>query len=356
MSFRSRAGRFSQVLLVGALMAALAACGSDGDDSGPEGSGSTATGWDKVLADAEEEGSVTFYTPVAEVTVDKWKQAFEKAYPRIKMTVYRADQPTITARLAAEGQSGTATADAVVNGIDGPTTTLGGFDEEDKLTGLEGPNFQEADVAAAKVTENRYYVAANVLGWAWNTDLVPDGIKAWEDLLDPKLANGKIGTYDAALSPLVPAWFNAQTEASGDPDWFEHFAAQKPRIYPGTTVQENAVAAGELAMTPFSTNNILALKEKGAPIEWAVPPEGAGVAGLELAVMKNAPHPAAAQVLANWLMSVEAQEINLATGATPARANIPGNEVDFASLEVTVPVSGDEHQAFIKTFNSLFQK
>ena len=50
---------------------------------------------------------------------------------------------------------------------------------------------------------NYFEVGAAVLTFAWNTDLVPDGLTDYPDLLDPALAGGKIGVIDPAIGPAA---------------------------------------------------------------------------------------------------------------------------------------------------------
>jgi iron(III) transport system substrate-binding protein len=198
-------------------------------------------------------------------------------------------------------------------------------------------------------------VYATVFGWAWNTQLLPNGIHSWNDFLSSNLANGKVAVWDPAVTSTLPAFYDAAVAASGDPKYLKGLAAQKPGIYPGSEAMENAVASGEVAATMFGSKRLKMLATKGAPVGFAVPAQGAGVAGLEAGILKTAPHPNAAQVFANWLASEDGQKCVLSSG-TPARSNVPGNDIDFASLRPSVPVTPDQQKAFVAQFNALFQR
>jgi iron(III) transport system substrate-binding protein len=356
---RLRVGRFRTLLMAGLVLIA-AGCSSSGPATStgsntPTASSMGTSTWDQIVAKANSEGSVTLYTPPPQTKVDAWTSGFEKAYPQIKLSVFSASPGQIVAKLAADQQAGAGGADVLALSQDAPTSTLATYDAQGKLVPLVGPNFQATDMKAAIESPNRFYVYATVFGWAWNTQLLPNGIHSWKDFLAPDLANGKIAVWDPSVSAILPAYYNVEAAASGDPNYLKDLAAQKPSIYPTSEAMENAVASGEVAATMFASKRVLMLKSQGAPIDFAVPPQGAGVSALEAGVTKSAPHPYAAQVLANWLASVDGQEAILATG-TPARSNVPGNDTDFAKLTPTHPVSQAQANAFVNRFNELFHK
>jgi iron(III) transport system substrate-binding protein len=360
MRVHSRARRFAGVLfLVAAVVAVAAGCSSSSNTAASGGCGSSTSGtassgssaFNQTVAAANSEGSVTLFTPVQQPLVDAWTCGFEKAYPKIKLSVFRAGPGQIDAKLAA----GNAGADVLVQSLDGPTTTLAGYDAQGKLATLTGPNFKDKDFKAAMESPDRFYVYETVFGWAWNTQLLPNGIHSWKDFLRPDLANGKVAVWDPSTAATVPRFYAGEVAASGDPNYLKDLAAQKPVIYPTSEAMESAVASGEVAATMFASNRVLTLKALGATVGFAVPPRGAAVAALEAGVLKTAPHPAAAQVLANWLASENAQKAVLIVG-TPARSNVPGNDIDFAALKPTYPVTVAQQDAFVDRFIALFHQ
>jgi hypothetical protein len=40
----------------------------------------------------------------------------------------------------------------------------------------------------------------------------------------------------------------------------------------------------------------------------------------------------------------------------PPRSNVPGNDIDFAKLKPTIPVTAEQQKAFVDKFNALFHK
>ncbi|HSY16026.1 MAG TPA: extracellular solute-binding protein, partial [Jatrophihabitantaceae bacterium] len=345
-----------ELLLVSAVaVAVVAGCSSSSKPvSAPSGAATGTSAWDQIVNGANAEGSVTLYTPTPQTLVNAWTTAFEKAYPKIKLSVYRDSPGAIDAKLIADQQTGSAGADVVLQGVDGPTTTLATDDAAGKLVKLAGPDVQDPDMKAAIESPNRFWVYAAVWEWAWNTQLLPNGIHSWKDFLNSDLSNGKVAVWDPTVTATIPAWYNAAVAASGDPTFLKDLGAQKPGIYKTSEAMENALASGEVAATMFASKHLATLKAQGAPVDFAVPTDGAGVAALEVGVLKSSKHPDAAQVLTNWLATENAQELVLATG-TPARANVPGNSVDFATLKPNFPVTAAQQEAFVGQFNALFR-
>jgi iron(III) transport system substrate-binding protein len=54
---------------------------------------------------------------------------------------------------------------------------------------------------------------------------------------------------------------------------------------------------------------LVQMKEKGEPVEIVYPTEGTPIIVGPSGVMKNAPNPNAARLLANWMFSLEAQQL-----------------------------------------------
>jgi iron(III) transport system substrate-binding protein len=359
MRVRSRAGRATTSLLVGAAVVAMVAgCSSSTPRSSGASASSTAgsSAWAQVVSSANSEGKVTLYSPTPQPLLDAWTSAFEKAYPKIKLSIYRASPGAIDAKLIADQQAGNATADVVIQPPEGgPQSHLAADETQGKLATLTGPNLADPDMKAAIESPDRFWVYAAIFGWAWNTQLLPKGIHNWSDLLNPDLASGKLAVWDPSVSPALPPYYPLAATASGNPNFLKDLAAQKPGIYQTTQAMDNAVASGEITAAMYSTNYALTLKAQGAPIDFAVPPNGVAVGALEAGILKSGPHPAAAQVLVNWLASEQAQQIVLATG-TPARANVPGNPTEFSTVTPTPSDTAAQQTAFVAQFNALFRK
>lgn len=313
-------------IFAGLALVAAAACGGDDDDASASGDGAggeecrdvSDPAWADVVDEAETEGQVVFYTATPPPVVDRLVEGFEEVYPDIDVEFTRAASGELITRIDQERDSG-------VDGADVFITTeqlyLQGLDESGDLLAVESPAF-EAFPADYKAGENVLIGGVEPLTIVYNTTLVTEPPETYEDLLDPDY-QGKIGTSELAATTVV-AWYDWVNETNGG-DYIERLAAQDPRLYVGAVPNAQAVASGEIELTAFG--NISATKplmEQGAPIEYVVPDPAFGFA-YAAAGLASAGHPAAAQVLLDYLASTCGQEAWHGTGETASPIGVEGS-------------------------------
>ncbi len=115
-------------------VAALAGCGSD------SGGGEVAGSWDEILTAADKEGEVVIYGTVAPDNLELLKKAFEKKYPKIKLTYVRGTDADLLPKVEIENQTGRGTADVHM------TTDAGWIDrnlDTDSSVDIVGPSFDD---------------------------------------------------------------------------------------------------------------------------------------------------------------------------------------------------------------------
>src|SRR5205823_5645496 len=133
--------------------------------------------------------------------------------------------------------------------------------------------------------------------------------------------SGKIGVPDPRVSPSFMDWY-LWAQAKYGPSILTKLAAQNPKIYTSTLPMTQAVASGEIIGAPCAAGTALALKANGAPIDYKVLKDEWNTPYWGL-ILKQAPHPAAAQLLANYIVSRKGQgEVDNGFGAI--YPNIPG--------------------------------
>jgi iron(III) transport system substrate-binding protein len=151
-----------------------------------------------------------------------------------------------------------------------------------------------------------FIVGTAVLGMAWNTQAYPKGLKDIPDLLDPVL-KGKVGIPQPTSASFVD-WY-LWLEATYGKTFLQKLADQKPRIYLSSLPMLQAVVSGEISAAPFVPGQALDLKKQGAAVDFKLANKGktwnAPFWGL---ILKQAPHPNAAQLLADFLVTKEGQE------------------------------------------------
>ena len=174
---------------------------------------------------------------------------------------------------------------------------------------------------------------------------------SWNDLWDRRL-KGKIALYTFGVAYSQDLLAILTRIAGGT----------EKNIRPGIERVKALKASGNLAMfasTPAELDNMLIqgqawatvnasargyiLKNRGAPIDFAYPKEGAGFFANIFDVVTNSPHPKAAQMLVNFLLSPEMQ-LAIANGMTVApvnpkvvlsdklKAQVPSSEAEIKKL------------------------
>jgi iron(III) transport system substrate-binding protein len=162
---------------------------------------------------------------------------------------------------------------------------------------------------------------ATLLFAAYNKNLTkPNEVpKSWDDFLDPKW-KGKLSLDTEAFE-----WMGFLLNHMGEQRalrYFERLTKQDVKFLRGRSLQLQLLAAGEFPITMVSNANlILDLKKAGAPVEpIRISPVLLRPSLLMLAA--NAPHPHAAILYLDFLLSKDGQNLLASSGRLPARTDV----------------------------------
>lgn len=272
--------------------------------------------WQKVIDAAKAEGSVTIYSSQGLKQLNDLAGKFKEKYG-IDVEIVRAIDADLIPKVTAEFDTGKGIADVVVN-----SSVLAITDQEAKgyFVPVTGPAFDNPDYKKAERMPRGVSFESNatILTYSWNTELLPQGVKDYDDIFHPEL-EGLIGIPRASVSTIVDFYFYLM-ENYGE-DYVDRLAAMKPRIYPSALTMAQALSAGEVAVILFGEPQIDE-KAAGAPVESGF---GQTVWGARFYanVMKVAPHPNAAQLLADFMVTPEGQSA-IARKAASSLPDIPG--------------------------------
>jgi iron(III) transport system substrate-binding protein len=345
-----RRGRVVSVLGSLALVVTLTACGG-GDDDGAAPAPAEGGDFDSVVEAANEEGEVTIYSGQGLDQLNDLAARFEDAYPDINMEVVRGTDADLAPRVEAENQTGNGIADIYVSASEPWVQTHA---EMEWFIAPIGPNFSESEYNADELVHEggAFETNAAILTFGWNTELFPDGLADYPDLLNPDL-RGNIGVPEPAAPSFVD-WYLYLEEHYGE-DFIEDLAAQEPRIYPSSLPMAEALTAGEIAAASF-VQPLAVEKEAGAPVDSGLAPEEVWGARFFGMILESSPHPNAAQLLADFIITPEGQEA-IASRNASVLPDTPGavafiDDVRRQDLEQLTPEKVAEFQA---EWNSLFR-
>jgi iron(III) transport system substrate-binding protein len=277
--------------------------------------------WTKTLKAAEEEGGLAIYMTQAFEPV--FRETFQKKYPKIKVTTVSGRGPQLSQRVMSERRADRFAVDLYVSGNISPLTV---FHRARILEPIK-PLLLLPEVLDTSVwyegkhhyddPENRYIFVFEGTPRSgeitYNTKLVnPAQIKSYWDLLSPKW-KGKIASVDPLVSGPISA---AQIFFYKHPDLGAEFLQ---RLYAETEiviVRANEqlldwLSAGKFAFG-IGARDVDTAMMQGLPLSQFLPgslKEGSSVTAYNgtLSFFNRAPHPNAAKVAVNWLLSREGQ-------------------------------------------------
>ncbi len=300
---RSMKTRVAAVLAAAGI--ALAATGCASEPAPVETSNTGDTALDTLIEEARAEGEVTVYFVPDERVAQQLQVAFKDEYG-VELKYMRATAAEIAQRLAAEADAGATVAGGVVTLNDG---FLADQLEQDRLVPIEDadiPGFP-GELADAALLDGLAVVQLTRLGIGYNTDIVAEGtIKGWEDLLKPEF-EGRIA-ISSPDNTIHNDLFYVLSEEYGM-EFLEKLAPQINRVYTGGAQVVEALSSTEAHAAPGVVAAGLAIgKSQGAPLGWFIP-ENTILSPSVMGIAANAPNPAAARLLAYYLMSPAGLEL-----------------------------------------------
>ncbi len=271
----------------------------------------------RLIAGAKKEGSLLFYTTIPPEYVKSVTDEFEKKYG-VKVEVWRARSEAVLQRVLAEAKGGRWAVD-VVESISPPMEAL----YREKLT-QEVRSPEHKNLIDGVLPAHREWAPTLIFIFvqAYNTGKIrkEELPRTYADLLDPKW-KGRLG-----IEASDHEWFYSVARDMGEQKGLDFFrslmAGNGLSVRVGHPLLTTLVASGEvpLALTVYQYSPEQ-LKKKGAPIDWfAIEPAVAISDGM--AVMKKAPHPHAALLFYDYLLSEEGNRLIAKLGYAPTNRNL----------------------------------
>ena len=282
--------------------------------------------WDRTVRAAEQEGQVNVsiggYGALIESGV------FQKAYPKIKVNYITGAGTDITQRIVAERRAGKYLLDVYNGGgvslyqalylgkmLDPIKPALILPEVLDTSKWWEGKlKFSDKEGEYVLVYEGNVSAGA---GAAYNTQLIDSReYKSYWDLFNPKL-KGKILSSDIrrVRGAGIPWQFLYYSPELGPKFLRRFFSDMEVTMSADIRQSVDWLGAGKFSLIlPIQGGQIHRAKNQGLPVEEFEPQqfkEGVNLSSAfgSLALMNRAPHPNAAKVFINWLLSREGQTL-----------------------------------------------
>jgi ABC-type Fe3+ transport system substrate-binding protein len=279
------------------------------------------TDWDKTVKAAEQEGGVSIYMTQAFEPV--FREAFQKKYPKIRVTTVTGRGFELSQRIMNERRADKYIADLYISGNITPLIVF----HRAKILEPIKPLLLLPEVLDTSNwfdgkhhyddAENRYIFVFEGTPRSgeitYNTKLVnPSEIKSYWDLLNPKW-KAKIVSVDPLVSGPISA---AQIFFYKHPDLGTEYLRRLHAETDMAIVRSNDqlldwLSAGKFSFG-FGARDVDTAITKGLPLNQFLPgslKEGSSVTAYNgtLSFFNRAPHPNAAKVAVNWLLSRDGQ-------------------------------------------------
>jgi iron(III) transport system substrate-binding protein len=282
--------------------------------------------WDQTVRAAEKEGQLTVYIGGYGAIIDAG--VFQKAYPKIKVTHITGAGTDLTQRIAAERRAGKYAADVYNGGgnslfqvlyvgkmLDPIKSALILPEVTDAAKWWEGKQ-KYADKDGQYIFVYEGNVAAGA-GAGYNSQLLdPREFRTYWDFLNPKLKGRIVSTDIRKVRGAGIPWQFLYYHSDLGPKFLRRlFGEMDVTLVADLRQAVDWLGAGKFTLCmPIQGGAVFKAKNQGLPVDQFDPyhfKEGVNLSSAfgSLALLNRAPHPNAAKVFINWLLSREGQSL-----------------------------------------------
>ncbi len=293
--------------------------------------------WDRTLAAAKKEGTVVSLTTLGARANESVTKAFKEKFG-INVEFISGASSQIFAKVQQERAAGVFVPDLYLSGGASivllrdagymePVRPLIILPEALDSNAWYGGKLSYLDKDGVMAVFQMRAIAPFIV----NSEVVkPDQIRSYRDLLTPRW-KGRMVLYDPTIGSVGAAFLQVLWEIMG-PQYVAEFGKQDLILTRDGRQQVEWVAKGKYDVTGTALSSVQAeFTKAGAPLRVVLPAEGTlttasqGVVG----ILNRAPHPNAAKIFVNWLLTREAQILmSQATGDPSRRTDVSQEWVD----------------------------
>ena len=308
----------------------------------------------RLINGARKEGIVNWYVAMNRVYANDLVNGFQSEYPFLKVNTLTGSGGSLLNRALTESRARTYQFDV----FNTRSMTISTLKKAGAIMRYRSP--QRANLRDGFADKEGYLngIFATPLVLLFNSKMVArkEAPSTVEDLLNPKWA-GKMAIDDESYD-----WLAALIDYYGEAKGLElagRLGQQKLQVRRGPSLIAQLVAAGEFALQIDSHHQeVINKKKAGAPIDYNFPqPYVPAKSLIPIYMSSHPPHPYAAALLADFLMSRKGQEIMHAHGRWVGHKNIASKGPDdVGERKVVIPSAdkwGDRYNELIGWYNKL---
>lgn len=268
----------------------------------------------KLYTEAKKEGEVVGYVTGGVSTWEKVRKAFEKKYPGVTFKYYRARDAQVTQKILTEAQAGKLQADLLkVSGINV-------LQAKHLLAPYSSPAFKP--IPKKYYGKDWFAMATTPILPVYNTNMISpaNAPKSWQDLLNPKW-KGKIAMDvkpDKTMRAMYVKWGRTKAKA-----YLTKLLAQNliPQHSHTTAIQKMAAGEFPIVAEAFGYKAAEMKIKNHAPIGFIMA-DPIGNLVEAAGIYSHAPHPYAAALFVDFLLSPAGQKAYGSEGRDPVNPNV----------------------------------
>lgn len=335
---RHPSGRIRFLPLFAMLGGLLSACGGSAARASHPANSATSS--------ASARGTLTVYAALTAQNGQLLAQAFEKAYPEVRVNMVTGGTGLLLSRIAAEQRAGGVRADVVL--LADPTA-MAGLNQEHLLAAYRPPQASELPAGMKGTDWVGAFTFNNVIIYHRGMSLpVP---RSWTDLERPVYRNAlEIGNPAYSGTTLGLVGYLSQHYGW---QYFNTLKQLGTTMVASTNTIGEDVASGRVDVGISLDVVARDLEAKGAPVELVWPQDGAVPVPAPVAIVANHDSPLARQ-FEDWLLSSQGQATVEKLGYAPVSGTsslipprTPMAQVNWATVE-------RQRNALLQTIHQLF--
>jgi iron(III) transport system substrate-binding protein len=271
------------------------------------------------IAAAKKEGKVSLYTSAPIAAAQKVANAFEQKYG-ITVELFRSGGNEVLRRFMMEQQANHPGADVLVSS---DPAAMVDFVKKGLFVPFKPDGFDKVP-PSLNDPEGRYVAQrVSLIAIYGRTDLIPaaDMPKTWSDLLNPKF-KGKLVMTNPSFTSLQLGVVAMMSKLHGW-DFYEKLNKNDIAVVQGNEQALNMVKTGERPIAAGADAQYAnEARMAGHKIENFFPTDGTFAIPATTAVVKGAKNPNAAKLLAEYTLSLEAEQLWPPNGIYAARTDV----------------------------------
>jgi ABC-type Fe3+ transport system substrate-binding protein len=282
-----------------------------------------------LIEGAKKEGKITLYTGlIVDQVVRPVKDAFEKEYPFIQLEFFRGNTERLAQRMLAEYQAKRYEVDVISGSAAATILQRAGLMQRFYSPPIAEYPPELKDPKGFWGSTNVYFMT---LGYNTRTVKASELPKTYEDLLNPRWKGQMM--WSTSRGSGAPQFIGNILLSMGQEAGKAYLRKLKAQNVAKSTASArqilDLVIAGEypLAIQIFNHHAYIS-KTAGAPVDWQ-PLEPVTATNNSIGLAKNAPHPNAAMLFLDFVLSKKGQRVFQAVNYLPAHPEVAALQADL---------------------------